>query len=189
MTGDVLHMAAMGVESSVLAPLLVLAGRRGRAWRRIVVPAGIALPLFLVAHLAITSVMAVREFPYAVDALLHTALLVAAMAFWLPVLGGRSRLSEPAKMACLYLAMPVMDLAGVFVVIHGDGTGGLAMIVAMLPVGVVAVARTWRWIVAEEAAASRGSVVQRQPDRSGERCDADEQPGDVVPDMPGVQPA
>jgi hypothetical protein len=50
--------------------------------------------------------------------------------------------------------MPAMDLAGVFVVLHGDAAGGLAMIVAMLPVGCAAVATTWHWLVTEQPAMS-----------------------------------
>jgi hypothetical protein len=57
-------------------------------------------------------------------------------------------------MIYLFASMPAMDLAGVFVVLHGDSAGGLAMIVAMLPVGVAALVTTWHWVLTEQPATS-----------------------------------
>jgi hypothetical protein len=80
-------------------------------------------------------------------------LIAISLVFWLPVIGRSRRLSDAGQTVYLFLAMPAMDLAGVFVVLHGDATGGLAMIVAMLPVGGAAVLLTWRWMLAEAVAA------------------------------------
>jgi cytochrome c oxidase assembly factor CtaG len=96
--------------------------------------------------------------PPATDAAFHLGLLIVSLWFWLPVIGPRP-LTEAAQCVYLFLAMPTMDLAGVYVVLHGDAGGGLAMIVAMLPVGVVAVVRTWQWIVREERLASRPAAL------------------------------
>lgn len=151
------HMAEMGLETSVVAPLLVLAARRAHIpLDRVALPAAVALPLFLLAHSAITMTMPFHEPSAPAHLGLHAALLAAAVLFWLPVLGTRRRLSDPARMVYLYLAMPMMDLAGVYVVLRGDAAGGLAMIAAMLPVGLAAVAVTWRWMLAEEAQVRSG---------------------------------
>lgn len=148
----VTHMVEMGAVVSVVAPALVLGGRRlGVPLDRVSLPALVALPLFLAVHSVITMTMPFHEWSLPARLALHVVLLVSAILFWLPVLGQRHRLSDPARMVYLYLAMPVMDLAGVYVVLRGDAAGGLAMIVAMLPVGLAAVAVTWRWMLAEEA--------------------------------------
>ncbi|HEU5033479.1 MAG TPA: hypothetical protein VFT62_01845 [Mycobacteriales bacterium] len=187
----VAHMAEMGLETSVLAPVIVLLARRVRLpLDRLAVPAAAALPLFLGVHSAVTMTMPFREPPFWQHLGLHALLLAAGVIFWLPVLGGRRRLSEPGRMVYLYLAMPTMDLSGVYVVLRGDAAGGLAMIVAMLPVGLTAVAITWRWIVAEERAArATASLAEWDADERRQGGHADEHPGDVVTDVAGVQPA
>jgi hypothetical protein len=110
----------------------------------------VVLPLFLGVHAAITVWMAFHDPTAPAHVALHGALLAAAVLFWLPVLGRRRRLGDAGRMVYLYLAMPTLDLAGVYVVLRGDPMGGIAMIAAMLPLGMAAVAVTWRWIVAEE---------------------------------------
>jgi hypothetical protein len=57
----------------------------------------------------------------------------------------------------LFLAGPLLDLAGVWLVARGDRAGGLAMVVGMLPIGVAALVVTWRWVVGEEKAAASSS--------------------------------
>ncbi len=151
-TADVAEMALMGLETSVVAPLIVLLLRSWPGWRVLTWPAVVALPVFLVGHAAITAWMAVVMPPVLPDVGVHAALVALSLVFWLPVLGRDRRLSDAGRSVYLFLAMPTMDLAGVFVVLHGDSPGGLAMIVAMLPVGLVAVLLTWRWIAAETVA-------------------------------------
>jgi hypothetical protein len=46
--------------------------------------------------------------------------------------------------------MPALDLPGVWLVARGDGPGGIAMILAMSPLGLTALALTWRWVREEE---------------------------------------
>lgn len=146
---DVLEMSVMGLDTSVVAPLILLATRSWRAWRTLTWPAAIALPAFLVVHALLTVWMALSMPTLPVDLAVQAALVTISLVFWAPVLARESRMSDAGRTLYLFLAMPSMDLAGVFVVLHGDSPGGLAMIVAMLPVGVVAVVRTWRWMVAE----------------------------------------
>jgi cytochrome c oxidase assembly factor CtaG len=162
MSAGIAHMAEMGLETSVVAPSLLLATRDRLPWlpwRALALPAAAALPLFLAAHSAITIGMAFHEPPALEHLLLHGVLLVAALLFWHPVFGRTRRLSDPGRVAYLFLAMPTMDLAGVYVVLRGDQAGGIAMIVAMLPVGLIALAVSWRWLMAEERAA-RASDAQ-----------------------------
>jgi len=80
-------------------------------------------------------------------------LLGCAAVFWHPVVGSTGRLDAIGRSVYLFLAAPSLDLAAVVVVAQGDSAGGLAMIVAMLPIGLAAVAYMWRWLVTEEAAA------------------------------------
>ncbi len=149
--GGVGHMVEMGLETSALAPALVLLARNRLPLDRLALPGAVALPLFLAVHSAITMTMPFHDPSPLAHVGLHALLLAAALWFWLPVLGERRRMSDPARMVYLYLAMPVMDLAGVYVVLRGDSAGGIAMIVAMLPVGLAAVAVTWRWMLVEES--------------------------------------
>lgn len=143
-------MAAMGLITSALAPaLLVLLAGHG-VWQRIRLPAPAVLAGFVVLHSAITIAMSMRV-PFVFMALARPALLAGALLFWLPVLGPPGvRLDGAGTSVYLFLAGPALDLAGVYLVARGDEPGGLAMIVAMLPVGLAAVYLTWRWIAAEE---------------------------------------
>lgn len=116
----------------------------------------VVLPGFVGLHFAVTAWSG-----YGASALLAVVvplvLLVSAMLFWTPVLGSRHRLPDAGRTIYLYTAMPLLDLAGVWRVIVGDSTGGLSMIVGMLPMGFAAVAVTWRWINREERDAERDS--------------------------------
>ncbi|HEY1486156.1 MAG TPA: hypothetical protein VGF84_08620 [Micromonosporaceae bacterium] len=149
---DTVEMALMGMDTSIIAPLIVLAARSWPGWRRLVIPAALTLPLFLLAHAAIT-VWMVQAMPGpGSDLGFQAGLIVVSVWFWLPVFGPARRLSDAGRTAYLFLAMPTMDLAGVYVIVRGDAAGGLAMIVAMLPIGLLAVALTWHWILTEAAA-------------------------------------
>ncbi len=148
MTGPahVAHMAAMGLLVAVAAPgLLRVLVRLEPRVDRLAPPAVVTLPAFVVLHAAITLGGA------ALGAFFGPAvLLVGAVAFWTPVFGVRRRLSDGTRALYLYLAMPMLDLAGVWRVATGDSDGGLAMIVGMLPMAAITLAITWRWITAED---------------------------------------
>jgi cytochrome c oxidase assembly factor CtaG len=154
---DVVEMAVMGALTSVVAPILVLGTGRvlpSWDWDRLAVPASVALPLFLVLHAGGTILLNSVSLSAPVALVWHVALVLGAVLFWLPVLGSRHRLTDPGRTAYLFLAAPSLDLGAVWVIASGDAPGGLAMIVAMLPIGLVAVVSTWRWIVREERAAT-----------------------------------
>jgi hypothetical protein len=151
---DIQEMTLMGLDTSLIAPAIYLLTRRWVAWDRIALPAVLALPAFLTVHTVATIWMALHMPTWSVDWLYQLLLTSASMLFWLPVLGERHRLSPGGRMIYLFASMPAMDLAGVFVVLHGDSAGGLAMIVAMLPVGVAALVTTWHWVLTEQPATS-----------------------------------
>ncbi|HEY3691638.1 MAG TPA: hypothetical protein VGL46_15305 [Pseudonocardiaceae bacterium] len=146
-----LHMAMMGLLVSVLAPaLLVLLSRVFPQLDRWTVPAVVAWPGFVMLHAAVTVYTNRGPVPPLLDAAMHLALLAGAMLFWAPILGIRRRLPDAGRMLYLYLALPLLDLAGVWLVAVGDSPGGLSMIVGMLPMGAAAVVITWNWISREE---------------------------------------
>lgn len=147
---DVAHMVEMGAFTSVVAPLVVLALRRRITWGPLSWPAYAALPAFVLVHGAITLGMHAAEPPPLLHLLLHAILLLGGVIFWLPVLAGRHRLDPAGRVVYLFVGAPALDLAGVIVVATGDPAGGLAMIVAMLPIGLVAMTIAWRWAVDDE---------------------------------------
>lgn len=144
-----LAMALSGLLVAAGVPALVHFTRAWAGWWRISLPAAVALPLFLVLHAAV-----VLSEPFVPSGLarlgVEALLLYAAMLYWLPVLGARHRLSDPARSVYLYLSMPVLDLPAVVMVARGHTAGGLAMVVAMLPIGLTALGVTWRWVTQEE---------------------------------------
>ncbi len=145
------HMAMMGLLVSTLAPaLLVLLSRAFPHLDRCTAPAAAALPGFVLLHAAVTVYTSRGVVPPLVDLATHLVLLAGAMLFWAPVLGIRRRLPDAGRMLYLYLGLPLLDLAAVWLVAMGDSPGGLSMIVGMLPIGVAAVAVTWNWISREE---------------------------------------
>ncbi len=166
MTGHAMHTgivgpAVMGLITSVLAPLLVLAGHRlrptvtarvppsrPRPWRA----AGI-LVVFAVVH-AVTVLAVGPGTDPGVGLALHAVVLAGAVVLWLPVLGrGSTRLPEAGRSIYLFLACPVLDTAALALVVRGDEPAGIAMIVGMLPMGLVAIVLTLRWVAAEERVA------------------------------------
>ncbi|GLY63946.1 hypothetical protein [Amycolatopsis taiwanensis] len=154
--GEVAHMAGMGLMTSVVAPGLVLVGRRFVPWRRLPAPPVLVLPLFLALHSTLTVAMGRTDFPVPADLALHTLLLAAAVWFWLPVLQPRPGRPEAVRAVYLFLAGPSLDLAAVYLIIAGEERAGLAMIIGMLPLGLAAVVVMWRWIVREDRLAERG---------------------------------
>ncbi|PZH04847.1 hypothetical protein C1I97_19100 [Streptomyces sp. NTH33] len=78
-------------------------------------------------------------------------LIAAAVLFWIPVLARtRHRLSDAGRCLYLFLSMPVLDLPVLGVIATGHSPEGLAMIVGMLPIGIIAAAQTWGWAQREE---------------------------------------
>ncbi|WP_225813608.1 hypothetical protein [Streptomyces spinosus] len=153
---DALAMGLSGLLVAVGVPALIHYTQAWTGWGRLSLPAAVALPLFVVLHAAVvlTEPLVPPGFPrIAAEALL----LYAAMLYWLPVLGTRHRLSDPARCVYLYLSMPLLDLPAVAMVAMGHAAGGLAMVAAMLPIGLVALGVTWRWITQEERLAQAGA--------------------------------
>lgn len=171
MSADVLHgmhtgivgPALMGLLTSVVAPLVVLAGRRRgapsapvrlRPWRAAGILAG-----FAVVHAA-TVLLVGPETDLTVNLAVHAVLLAGAVVFWLPVLGrGSSRLPDAGRAVYLFLACPLLDTAALALVVRGDEPAGISMIVAMLPIGLAAIVLTWRWIAAEERGTGEAAPV------------------------------
>lgn len=147
------HMAEMGLLTSVAAPALVRWARRPLRLDAFALPGTVALPLFVALHAAVVLAMAAGDVPDAWHVPMHVVLLAGAIVFWLPIFGARRRLSDAGRMVYLFVAMPALDLPALAVIAGGDSPGGLAMIVAMMPIGVIAVAITLRWLFAEEARA------------------------------------
>lgn len=146
--------------TAVLVPGLLLGTRRAVRWDRLALPAGVALPAFVVLHGAITFLLAQRP-PPGLWLLLHVPLLLGAVVYWLPVLGTARRLPDPLRVLYLFLSAPALDLAGVLVIVLGDGPGGLAMIVGMLPAAVIAILVTWQWISHEDDDIGMVAAVSR----------------------------
>jgi cytochrome c oxidase assembly factor CtaG len=149
------QMAGMGLMTSLLAPAIVLGTRTRYRWSALSWPAPAPLVAFVILHGAVTLGMDSLPAGAAISLLVHCVLLLGAFAFWLPVLGGPHRLDPGGRAVYLFLGAPSLDLAGVFLVARGDSIGGLAMIVAMFPIGLAAVWLAWRWIRDEELAARR----------------------------------
>jgi len=141
-SAHVVHMVTMGLLVSGVAPMLAYVARH-TTLDRLAPPAVVALPAFAVLHGALTITGAGGPLAEAV-------LLAGAVVLWMPVVGTRRRLPDAGRAVYLFLAGPLLDLAGVWLVATGDGPGGLAMIVGMLPIGIAAIVVTWRWITSEE---------------------------------------
>ncbi|MFJ7150298.1 hypothetical protein ACIQVT_19160 [Streptomyces sp. NPDC100445] len=156
LSADALTMGLSGLLIAAGVPALIHRTRAWPGWGRISLPAAVALPLFVVLHAA-----AVLTEPFVPSALargiVEAFLLYAALLYWLPVLGTRHRLSDPARCMYLYLSMPLLDLPAVAMVAMGHTAGGLAMVAAMLPIGLAALGITWRWINQEERLAQAGA--------------------------------
>lgn len=119
------------------------------------------MPGFVALHAVVVVVEHNAEPSAALNAVLRLGLFCGAVLFWAPVLGRRNRLPDTGRTLYLYTAMPLLDLAGVWLVAVGDSPGGLAMIAGMIPMGLAAVIVTWNWINLEE----RRTVIR---ERSGE---------------------
>jgi len=149
MGAEGLIMAVSGLLVAAGVPALLLATPEHGLWSRLSQPWTVALPLFVTLH-AVVTLMSPTVSSLWFRVLLEAALLCGAAVYWLPVLGSRHRLDEPARAVYLYVSMPLLDLPAVVMVALGHVVGGLAMVVSMLPIGVAAWAITWRWISEEE---------------------------------------
>lgn len=146
---DIYMMGGMGLLVSVPAPAVVLLTRRATYWDRLPPAAAVGV-VFVLVHAA-AMVLMEQSVSLFVDVLLHVCLFVAAVAFWVPVFStGRRRLSDAGRCVYLFLFMPTLDLVAIYLIVTGQAVGGLAMIVGMLPIGLIAVAITWGWVVREE---------------------------------------
>jgi cytochrome c oxidase assembly factor CtaG len=151
-----LAMGVPGFVVAVLVPGIIRATRSHPVWHRVSLPAGVALPLFVVVHAAATLGGAFHGAAApAVHWCWEAILIGGGFLFWLPVFGGRHRLSEPGRCLYLFLTIPLLDLPALLVIAHGHTAGGLSMIVGMLPIGAVAMAVTWRWATTEELREAR----------------------------------
>ncbi|MDN5747337.1 MAG: cytochrome c oxidase assembly protein [Pseudonocardia sp.] len=160
MTGHVVHMAVMGLLVSVVAPALVLGfADTDPTPARGSVLAAVALPGFVALHVTVTVAMHGHLEPL-VGFAAQVALLLGAVLFWAPVFDGRHRLPDGIRVVYLFAAMPLLDVAGVWLVAVGDHAGGLAMIAGMLPMGLIAVGITWRWITGEERRAQLAETAE-----------------------------
>ncbi|MFE1751592.1 hypothetical protein [Streptomyces anandii] len=154
MSSTLSSVIAMGLSGFVLAavvPAVVRLTRNSPLWRRVSVPAGVALPLLVLVHAwAVLGELLPNGTPGgALPA--EPVLPAVAVLFWLPVAARtRHRLSDPGRCLYLFLAAPLLDLPAVGVVAAGRPAEGIAMIVGMLPVGLAAAAVTWTWVNREE---------------------------------------
>jgi hypothetical protein len=148
---SVAAMAWSGLLVAAVVPATVRLLRRSPLWERISLPATVALPALVLLHAWAVLGDAVGLRPPGGAWVKEPALLLAAVLFWLPVVAGtRHRLSDPGRCLYLFLAAPLLDLPAVGVVAAGHMPEGLTMIVAMLPLGVIAAATTWSWVNREE---------------------------------------
>ena len=108
---DALAMGVPGFVVAALVPGIIRATRSHPVWHHVSLPAGVALPLFLVTHTAATLGAAFHGVATAaVHWFWEAALIGSGFLFWLPVLGGRHRLSEPGRCLYLFLTIPLLDL-------------------------------------------------------------------------------
>jgi cytochrome c oxidase assembly factor CtaG len=176
------HIVAHALVLVVAAPLIVIAAPLGVALRplspggrRRVVSGlratlgGRAVPwlawaAFVAGHWAVLLLVgSLHHLTGLADLGLHLLLLALGVMFWLPVLGGGQvvrRLRGPAASLYLFLAMPAADLTVVWLMARGDPGAAGVMLVAMLPLGIAALAVSWSWILGEERAARAGEAAR-----------------------------
>jgi cytochrome c oxidase assembly factor CtaG len=144
------HMAVDGLLVSVLAPLLLLLLRALRV-EPPTLPAVVVAPGVVLLHAAAVLLPALAGAA-------PVLLLAGGVLFWTPVLG-RRRLSPAGRIVYLFATMPALDLPGVWLVARGDGPGGIAMVLGMLPIGLTALGLAWRWTAEEERTAAADAAA------------------------------
>ncbi|MEU1785794.1 hypothetical protein ABZ553_07890 [Streptomyces sparsogenes] len=167
---SVAAMALSGLVLTAVVPGMIRLARRAKLWERMSLPPGLALPLLILLHAWAVLAELARPMPVAVMFVSESALLWAAVTFWLPALTRtRHRLSDPGRCLYLFLAAPLLDLPALGAIAAGHSAEGIAMIVGMLPLGVIAAVTTWSWITTEERSApdvlavSARGAAPRQP--------------------------
>ncbi|MEU0221082.1 hypothetical protein ABZ281_41365 [Streptomyces sp. NPDC006265] len=147
----VVAMAGSGLLLAAVVPGAVRLTRRAPLWQRMSLPPGLALPLLVLVHAWVVLADLVHPLPTGVAVASELVLLLAAFVFWVPVVAcTRHRLSDPGRCLYLFLAAPLLDIPALGVIASGRQAEGLAMIVGMLPLGIVAAVATWSWIQREE---------------------------------------
>ncbi|MER6142047.1 hypothetical protein ABT174_18720 [Streptomyces sparsogenes] len=160
---SVAAMSLSGLVLTAVVPGLVRLARRAALWERISLPPGVALPLLILLHAWAVLADLGRPMPVAVMYVSELVLLWAAVMFWLPVLTRtRHRLSDPGRCLYLFLAAPLLDLPALGAIAAGHPAEGIAMIIGMLPLGVIAAVTTWSWINTEERSAPDVLAVSAQ---------------------------
>jgi hypothetical protein len=147
--------ACSGLVLAVVLPAVVWSLGRSSRWERVSLHPGIALPLLLLAHAWAVLGDLVPAVPTGGPWVTEPVLIAAGVLFWIPVQAHtRHRLGDVGRCLYLFLAAPLLDLPAVGVIAAGHSAGGLTMIVAMLPIGVLAAALTWEWVNREERLAT-----------------------------------
>lgn len=150
-------MSADALTTGLAVSLLALAA--AARWRTLPHATATRFPFLPVAalfllHLLVTAQMIAADWPLWAVAAVRLALFVAALWFWLPVVGSAPRLDPARRTLYLFLAGPVLDLPALLQVDTGAPGAGIAMIAGMLPIPLAAVASFSSWMRAEERAAS-----------------------------------
>lgn len=148
------RLGAMGLLISFVVPMIMLGSRRRVGWDRAAVPAAVAAPVLVGTHALYTALVIVQP-PALITLAVDVALLGAAVLFWLPVIGMRRRCTGPGLFVYLFLTLPFLDVAAVYLVSRGHVGGGLAMLVGMLPLALAAIGVVLRWLLNEERQAQR----------------------------------
>lgn len=152
---SVVLMACSGLLLAVVLPAAVWSLRRSPWWEGVSLHPGVALPLLLLAHAWAVLGELVPAVPTGGPLVTEPVLIVAGVLFWIPVQARtRHRLGDVGRCLYLFLAAPLLDLPAVGVIAAGHSAEGLTMIVAMLPIGVLAAALTWEWVNREERLAT-----------------------------------
>jgi cytochrome c oxidase assembly factor CtaG len=143
-----------GSVSSVIAPAILLTARhlrRLRLFDRFALPVRVIGPVFVAIHAAVTISLLDHLAPW-LWALVHLVLLVGAIEYWLPVLGSKRRVTGLSRWLYFVFTSPLLDWAALAIVLLGHPAGGIAMILAMLPVNLTALWLLWQWMQQEEGA-------------------------------------
>ncbi|MFG2681146.1 hypothetical protein [Streptomyces sp. NPDC048392] len=144
-------MACSGLALAAVVPGLVWFSRRSPLWERVSVHPGAALPLLVLLHAWAVLGDVLGTTPAGGHLVTEPVLLAGAVLFWVPAVARtRHRLSDPGRCLYLFLAAPLLDLPALGVIVAGHSAQGIAMIVGMLPLGVIAAALTWTWITRED---------------------------------------
>lgn len=167
-TSGIADAATMGVAMSVIAPLLALyfSGRIGAVVRVLKAHPALILAVFACDHATLMAAMTGAWSPAWLTGLLRVLLIVIAVAFWLPVVDRANGLSDAARVICLFVAGPLLDLPALYLIAAGQTEAGLAMIVTMLPIPLAAVAAMYSWMRREERE-QRGDQPSAAPTQAG----------------------